>query len=122
MTMTQSNDYPNLLFSPQVFQDALLRNNLSMCNSAKQKMFEMISLINDYGTDKDYLGKKIEYVSRYDLWEVKWKGSSKTEWRFLIRHISNGQYAVLYCFLKKDEKIPNRIFELACRIADNEGI
>jgi len=118
MAKHRIQQYPNLVFSDEAlegFQDP------DVCPDAVHKMYEALGRLDAYGTDKQYLGKRIENTKRSGLWELKAKGRSKTEWRFLFKHISNSNYALLYFFLKKDELIKERYFASAERIAKREG-
>ncbi|AOZ94900.1 type II toxin-antitoxin system RelE/ParE family toxin [Paenibacillus crassostreae] len=112
--------YPKIVLSNEAFNSAI--QDYDVCSNTRRKIFEVIGLLNAHGTNKTYLGKKIENTKRSNLWELKIKGASKTEWRFLFKRISGSdEYALLHFFLKKDEKIRDRDFATAERIAVREG-
>jgi len=111
--------FPNLVFSDEAFRNGV--QSTKMCGVAKRKMFELLSAVNEHGTNKDYLGKSVEHTGRSKLIELKFKGSSKSEWRFLFKRLETGEYAFMHFFLKKDEKIRKQDFAAAVRIAKREG-
>jgi len=108
----------NLVFSEEAFQ---FNKSPEVCQDALRKIYEALTLLNQHGTERDYLGKRIKFTKRSGLWELRIKGKSKTEWRFLFKHLSDSEYALLHFFLKKDEKIKERDFAAAERIAEREG-
>lgn len=112
--------FPNLVFSDESFTQAFVNNE--MCGTARTKMFDLLAKINTYGTNTNVLGKHVEHTKRSSkLIELKFKGRSKTEWRFLFKHLGDGQYAFIHFFLKKDKLIRERDFEAGERIAKREG-
>ncbi|MFD1884978.1 type II toxin-antitoxin system RelE/ParE family toxin [Paenibacillus wenxiniae] len=119
MSNYRIQQFQNLLFSQEAFQ--LIQGNSDVPKKVQLKMLEGFGLLNMHGTDKDFLGNKIENTKRSKIWELKIKGPSKTEWRVLFKHIGHGEYAMLHFFLKKDEKIQERDFDAAKRICVREG-
>lgn len=119
MNNRRIQQFQSLVFSQEVFEALFTDHDRSPQDQAK--LLEALSLLNDYGTQKDYLGSRIKHTKRDGLWELRVKGSSKTEWRVLFKHLGNSSYGLLHLFLKKDSKIQKRDFETANRIADREG-
>ncbi|MGH0860449.1 type II toxin-antitoxin system RelE/ParE family toxin [Bacillus pacificus] len=112
--------YPNL-----VFVTAVLRMLNAPSEEAKRKMLESFRLLNDNGTNDEYLQGRIEKTHRGDIWEMKFKDKSKTEWRILFKKISHKtnppQYALLHMFRKTTKAITKRDLDTAERVAKREG-
>lgn len=113
-------EFPNLLLSDQVY-GFIASSHKNMDEDAKRKMFERMNHLNEIGFSGG--GHKVyEKTKRYDLWEVKWKGKNRTEWRFLVKRIpGTDKYFISYAFLKKSEAIKERDFKTAIKITKNEG-
>jgi hypothetical protein len=114
--------FPNLEFATEAFEEGV-QGKLPI--QVKEKMLEALAFLNEFGTNPAYSGKRIENTGREKIWELKIKGPSKTEWRFLFKKIKNAEtpncYGLLYFFLKQDESITDREFRAAIRIAKREG-
>ncbi|MFK4343614.1 MULTISPECIES: type II toxin-antitoxin system RelE/ParE family toxin [unclassified Paenibacillus] len=119
MSIHRIQQYKNLVFSEEAFLNGIANQNV--CPDARRKIFEALALLDSHGTDKNYLGKKIQNTKRSGFWELKVKGQSKTEWRFLFKHLSGSEYAIIHFFIKKDEKIRKRDITTAERITAREG-
>ncbi|WP_405117638.1 type II toxin-antitoxin system RelE/ParE family toxin [Paenibacillus sp. FSL H8-0317] len=115
----QIQPFSNLFFADEPLKE--WTQNSEICDDAQRKILEAFGLLNAYGTDKSYLGKKIENTKRDGIWELKIKGSSKREWRFLFKHIGGSEYGIVHFFLKKNEAIKKQDMKKAVRIADREG-
>ncbi|MBD8497891.1 type II toxin-antitoxin system RelE/ParE family toxin [Paenibacillus arenosi] len=115
----QIQQFPNLVYSEEAL-DKWTRNP-DICQNAQRKIVEAFTYLNAYGTDYNYLGKRITNTKRDGIWELKIKGKSKMEWRFLFKHVAGSEYAILHFFLKKDEAIRKQDMDTAARIAAREG-
>ena len=122
MSKVHIQQYPNLVFTGEV-NDGLKSKSLS--DKTKIKILETLHLLNDNGTNEDYLNKCIERTHREKIWEMKFKDKSKTEWRILFKKISHNtqpaNYAVLTFFRKTTPKLTSRDLDTAERIARREG-
>lgn len=116
--------YPSLVFADE--------SNLSELNfpnkSVQLKILEALAMLDLHGTQSGFMGKKVENTGRLRIWELKVKGPSKTEWRFLFKRIpsisddpSTHRYGLLNFFQKTTEEISKRDFDSAVRIANREG-
>lgn len=114
--------YPNLVFT-KVFTKGLKEHHLS--EKVRREVMETFSLLNDYGTNNDFLGKRIEKTHRYKIWEMKFKDKSNTEWRIFFKKISQNenpaQYGVLNIIRKTTQKLTKRDLDTAEEIAKREG-
>jgi phage-related protein len=114
--------YSNLVLANEAFKDAL---DLRLSKTVRQNILDALLWLNKYGTDREYMGKRIENMGRKKIWELKIKGDSKTEWRFLFKKVPTSTnpptYALLNFFQKTDEQISDRDFNTAVRIAKREG-
>lgn len=119
MGIRQIQQFPNLFFADEPLDE--WTQNSEICEGAQRKILEAFHYLNAYGTNKSYLGKKIEKTKRDGIWELKIKGSSKREWRFLFKHIGGSEYGIVHFFLKKDEAIKKQDMKTAARIAGREG-
>lgn len=114
--------YPNLAVTGEV-QKGL--NHKSLSKEVKTDILETLFLLNENGTNDDFLGKRIEKTHRYKIWEMKFKDKSNTEWRILFKKISKhkkpAEYGLINMFMKTTPKLTKRDLDTAERIAKREG-
>lgn len=124
MVVYTMRQYPSLIFSKEAFEGP---KKYKLSEKTRRNIFEALDWLNEYGTDPDFTGKKISNTGRNQLWELRIKGESKTEWRFLFKRIPNPEnpeqpkYAIIHFFQKKTKAIEKRDFDAALRIAKREG-
>ncbi len=121
MAFSQIKQFPNLYFSVEALD--FLRN--TKCDSLKNDMLLALSYLDAFGADPNHLNKRLCQTNRTGVKELKGKGPSKTEWRFLFKKISKGvspaKYGLMLGFIKKDEKLKKKDLDTAERIAKGEG-
>lgn len=122
MAKIHIRQYPNLVFTGEVKKGL---GNKSLSEQVKREILEQLHLLNDYGTNDDFLGKRIEITHRYKIWEMKFKDKSKTEWRILFKKISRNEqpakYGLLNIIRKTTPKLTKRDLDTAEGIAKREG-
>jgi phage-related protein len=122
MAKVHIRQYPNLVFTGEVTKGF---KNKSLSEQVKREMLETLHLLNDNGTNDEYLGKRIEMTHRSKIWEMKFKDKSSTEWRILFKKISRkkqpAEYGVINLFRKTTPKLTKRDLDTAEVIATREG-
>lgn len=121
MAFSQIKQFPNLYFSVEALD--FLRN--TKCDSLNNDMLLALSYLDEFGANPNYLNKRLCQTNRTGVKELKGKGPSKTEWRFLFKKISKGvtpaKYGLMIGFIKKDKKLKKKDLDTAERIAKREG-
>lgn len=121
MASRQIKQFPNLYFSVEAFEFLIDKKT----DFGKNEVLDRLKYLNEFGANPSYLGKNLSKTNRTGIKELKGKGPSKTEWRFLFKKISNGvspaQYGLMIGFIKKDQKLKKKDLDTAERIAKREG-
>lgn len=121
MTSSQIKQFPNLYFSVETLEFLSSKK----IDFGKDDILHRLNYLNEFGANPNFLGKYLCKTSRTGVKELKGKGPSKTEWRFLFKKISKGEspakYGVMIGFIKKDEKLKKKDLDTAERIAKREG-
>ncbi|MGD6969366.1 type II toxin-antitoxin system RelE/ParE family toxin [Rossellomorea vietnamensis] len=122
MAKVHIRQYPNLVLTGEV-KKAL--GNKSLSKSVRTEILETFTLLNNNGTNDDYLNKRIEKTHRYKIWEMKFKDKSNTEWRIFFKKISQNtnpaEYGLTNMIRKTTPKLTKRDLDTAVRIAKREG-
>lgn len=122
MAKVHIRQYPNLVFTGEVTKGL---KKLPLSEQVRQDMRDALDRLNLYGTNDDFLGKRIEMTHRPKIWEMKFKDKSNTEWRILFKKISRkkqpAEYGLLTLFRKTTPKLTKRDLDTAEEIAKREG-
>lgn len=122
MALCQIAQFPNLYFSVEAIE--FLRGIKDA--ALKKDILTALAYLDEFGANPNYLGKRLCQTSRTGVKELKGKGPSKTEWRFLFKKISKGvspaKYGLMIGFIKKDKKLKKKDLDTAERIAKREEI
>lgn len=114
--------YPNLVSTGEVVNGL---GDKSISKQVKTEILESLHLLNDNGTNNNFLGKRIEKTHRYNIWEMKFKDKSNTEWRIFFKKISRkkkpAEYGLINMIRKTTPKLTKRDLDTAERIAKREG-
>ncbi|AMK71535.1 hypothetical protein CJZ71_17540 [Bacillus subtilis] len=114
--------YPNLLLTKETVNGL---GNKSLSAEVKKEILESFNLLSSYGTNDDFIGKRVKKTHRKDIWEMKFKDRSKTEWRIFFKKISRNErpakYGLLNMIRKTTQKLNKRDLDAAERIAKREG-
>ncbi|MGG3272349.1 type II toxin-antitoxin system RelE/ParE family toxin [Priestia aryabhattai] len=115
--------YPNLVLTKETVKGL---GDKSMSKGVKIEVHKFLDLLNEYGNNHNHLNKRTEKTySKHDIWEMKFKDKSNTEWRILFKKISKktkpAQYALLTMFKKKTKKLSKQDLDKAEQIAKREG-
>lgn len=122
--LKQLRQYPNLVFTGETLEAF---SDRTLSSDGKNKLLRDLALLDSYGTDKDYFGKRLENIGRRKFWMLRIKDASHNEWRLLFRRVDhpdypNAKYAMIYMFRKTTPQVNERDFDTAERIAKRVGL
>jgi phage-related protein len=118
--MYNTPDYPNLLFSEEVFKTLHTDTRLHRNEKLARKLANALDDLNDHGTDTDYHARGNLESLGGGWWALRIR-HQKDFWRVMFRKADSEKYGLAIMYLKKTNKIPQKNWDAAKRVAKREG-
>lgn len=115
-----SQEHSNLLFSKEFRQTLLTEERIIREPKLAQKIQKSLDNLNSFGTDSNYHPKRCLKSLGNGWWSLRIKHLNNY-WRIMFRRTDSSQYGLTIMFLKKEDKITQRHWDVAKNVAKREG-
>lgn len=115
-----SEEHPNLQLSKEVFDVIHTDKRILRDGKLLRKIINNLDNLNDHGTDPDYHPRNNLENLGNGWWSLRIK-HQKDYWRIMFRKTDSNKYGLTIMYLKKENKISQKNWDAAKRVAKREG-